>query len=130
MDPIFRRSRNPITGDNVRFANVENDDFEDDESEFGIESKTAECSTPKVKLKIYLQEIHLVVSCRFFPFNSVQVNRCDVEDSPTTDIHIPPSLPEEGFVKGDYCVDYGINYQDGDQFRNIKGRYISPTFSE
>ena len=66
---------------------------------------------------------YLVLSCRFFPFNSVQVNRCDVEDSPTTDIHIPPSLPEEGFVKGDYCVDYGINYQDGDQFRNIKGRY-------
>ena len=54
MDPIFRRSRNPITGDNVRFANVENDNFEDDESEFGIESKTAECNTPKVKLKIYL----------------------------------------------------------------------------
>ena len=51
----------------------------------------------------------------------VQVNRCDVEDSPTTDIHIPPSPPEEGFVKGDYCIDYDINYQDGDQFRNIKG---------
>ena len=120
--PIFRRSRNPITGDNVRFANVENDDFEDDESEFGIESKTAECSTPKVKLKIYLQEIPSFIM-PVFSFNSVQVNRCDVEDSPTTDIHIPPSLPEEGFVKGDYCVDYGINYQDGDQFRNIKGRY-------
>ena len=64
--PIFRRSRNPITGDNVRFANVENDDFEDDESEFGIESKTAECSTPKVKLKIYLQEIPSFIMPFFF----------------------------------------------------------------
>ena len=68
------------------------DDFEDDNQE--ITARTGTCSKG-------------------------QVNRCSSPEVRTTTTTTTTPKPEQ-FTKGEYCIDYDVNYEEGDEFKKLR----------
>ena len=72
------------------------DDFEDDNQE--ITARTGTCAKG-------------------------QVNRCssiETRTTTTTTTTTTTPKPPEQFTKGEYCIDYDVNYEEGDEFKKLR----------
>ena len=71
------------------------DDFEDDNQE--ITARTGTCAKG-------------------------QVNRCSSIETRTTTTTTTTTTPKplEQFTKGEYCIDYDVNYEEGDEFKKLR----------
>jgi len=105
VEPFRKRDQFSGNGQNVNIGDIlggiidgriaNNDDFEDDNQDFVGRSGTC---------------------------TKGQVNRCAaaaVRTTTTTTTTTTPR-PVEQFRKGDYCIDYDVNYEEGDEFKKLR----------